>query len=99
MALPVSVKNPGYPGAFGSPFGPVQTITLAANGTLVLGYGNWLVATGAHDTAVLNTGTASSITLIPVSSAGCIVSDGQNVEILADSTGATVTSYIQILGT
>ena len=98
MVLPVTVKNPGYPGSFGSPFGAELTTTLAANGTLVLPLGNWIVQTGAQDTVILNTGTASSITLVPASSAGFVVSDGQNVEIVANATGGTVTNYLPVLG-
>lgn len=99
MTLPITVQNPGYPGVFGSPFGAVQTVTLAASGTKVLGPGTWQVVTGAHDTVIINTSVSTSLTLVPASAAGMVVSDGQNVEILADVTGGTTTSFYQILGT
>lgn len=98
MTIPVTVQNPGYPGSYGSPFGPVRTVTLAANATLVLPPGNWLVQTGADDTVTFAISATETLTLLGVSSTGLVVSDGQNVQIAANATGGTVTTYIQVLG-
>ena len=98
MVLPLSVSPAPYAGSYGSPFGPVNTITLAANGTHVLPYGNWLVETGAHDTVTHAISAGTTLTVLPATSTGYVVSDGTNVEILADATGGTVSTYLQVLG-
>jgi hypothetical protein len=96
--LPVTVANPGYPGSYGSPFGPVNSVTLAANGSFVLPVGDWVVSTGAQDSVEFEISSGTTLTALAASSVGRVASDGQNVNIKATSTGGTVTQYIQILG-
>ena len=98
MTLPLTVSPAPFAGGYGSPFGAPQTITLAANATHVLPYGTWIISTGAHDTVTFTYASATTITVLAASSVGTVISDGTNVEVLADATGGTSTVLIPVLG-
>lgn len=88
--------------AFGSEssvFGLENTASSATSRTITLGVGWWMVQTGAHNTAFYtpDSGTTKR-TLIPVSAGGVVWSDGNNVGLVSDATGDSLTRYTQILG-
>ena len=95
MATPITVANPGYPGAFGSPFGPVNSPTLTAGQNLVLPSGYWTVHTGSQDSVQMIIASGNTLTLgAPNTTETSVASDGQNVSIRNSGTVGTVTTYI-----
>ncbi len=88
----------GYPGAGTNPIGARTATATTANASLTLPAGWFYIVTGAHNTVTLTYAASTIDTILPVSSAGLIFSDGQNFAILNDGTGGTAAHYYQLAG-
>lgn len=100
MTAPVTVANPGYPGAYGNTYGAEVNQSMSASATVTLPLGMFTVQLGAHDAVLFNVGTATTITLAAAGVVAPVIqSDGQNVQIVNNGGGADTTHYWQILNT
>ena len=96
MATPITVAQPGFPGAFGSPFGPVNTVTLTAGQNLILPVGYWTIHCGSQDTLQMIIASGNTLTLGAVNTTETSVSsDGQNVSLRNSGTVGTASNYIR----
>lgn len=96
MATPILVANPGFPGAYGSAFGPANTTTLTANQNVILPAGYYFVRTGTQDSVQFVIAAGNTLTPVPANSFEYgVLSDGQNVSIRNSGTVGTASVYIR----
>lgn len=82
--------TPGAPDAY---FDTEVSYTLASAATQVLPVGAYIVALNAHVQIQYQANSTGTLwrNVVPVGTGGFIISDGTNVQLLADSTGGTIT--------
>lgn len=91
MALPILSGVQQAFGTAGCGFGARTAVVCAANTSVVVPVGAWLVETDARTIVrvTYNYPTGTFVTWIGVSSVGLVWSDGFNVEFRGDGTGGT----------